>query len=208
MEEIKIASRFLLWAIQIGAFIIAILMWKKYKNSTQRNFLYFLTFVIIIEALGYLFPRYFNIKSAYIYNVFTLVSGVFYMLWFRLILKQRQIISAFVFVFLLAVFYSVFSQGFDSFWKIPLIILTVLILASSTIFFSNLLNKKEVVHFQSDQKFWIVTGVLIFYIGYLPIPLLQKYLDVSGIYFRITIMILNMIMYGFFIKSFLCLKTK
>lgn len=208
MEEIKIVSRILLWSFQVAAFIAAILMWQKYKNTTQRNFLFFLGFVVIIEILGYILPKQFNIKSAYIYNVFTIVSGFFYLFWFWLILKYKRLILVFVSVFLIVIFHALLFQDFAKLWKTPLIVLTILILISSTVFFSDLLGRKEAVNFKSDQKFWIVTGVLIFYIGYLPIPLLQKYLSISGIYFRLTIMILNIIMYGFLTKSFLCLKKK
>jgi len=208
MEEIKLISRILLWSFQIAAFIAAILTWPKYKNTTQNTFLYFLGFVIIIEFLGYFLPNQFGVKSAYIYNPFIVISGFYYLFWFYKILKIKKLAIILFTVFILVIINAIFLENATKIWKSPLIILALLILINSTVFYSKLLNKKEVVYYNNNPEFWIVTGLIIFHIGILPLFLFQKYLGIGAFYFRITIAILNLILYGCFITSFLCLRKK
>lgn len=201
-----IILRLIMWLPQIAAFVLAIVMWPKYKNTTQRNFRYFLGFVLVIECLGYLLPIICDIKSGYVYNVYTIISGLFLLTWFKSILQTKRLVIVFISVFIASIGYCLFFQAFGVLWKIPLVVLAIAILICSTVFFSDLLTKNEVVNFKTDQKFWIVTGCLVFYIGYLPLVLLQKYFGLSGIYYRIPITINIILMFGFIIKSFLCLK--
>lgn len=201
-----IILRLIMWLPQIAAFVFAIVMWPKYKNTTQRNFIYFLGFVLVIECFGYLLPILYGVKSGYVYNVYTILSGLFLLTWFKSILQTKKLVIVFIFVFITSIGYSLFFQAFSVLWKIPLVVLAITILICSTVFFSDLLTKNEVVNFKTDQKFWIVTGCLVFYISYLPLVLLQKYFGLSGIYYRIPITISIILMFGFIIKSFLCLK--
>ncbi|PIB33012.1 hypothetical protein BFP78_01760 [Gaetbulibacter sp. 5U11] len=195
-----------MWLPQIAAFVFAIVMWPKYKKTTQRNFIYFLGFVLIIECFGYLLPILYGVKSGYVYNVYTIISGLFLLTWFKSILQTKRLVVIFISIFIVSISYCLFFQEFGKLWKIPLVVLAIAILICSTVFFSDLLTKNEVVNFKTDQKFWIVTGCLVFYIAYLPLVLLQKYFGLSGIYYRIPITINIILMFGFIIKSFLCLK--
>ncbi len=201
-----IILRLIMWLPQIAAFVFAIVMWPKYKNTTQRNFIYFLGFVLVIECFGYLLPILYGVKSGYVYNVYTIISGLFLLTWFKSILQTKKLVIVFISVFIASIGYCLFFQAFGVLWKIPLVVLAIAILICSTVFFSDLLTKNEVVNFKTDQKFWIVTGCLVFYISYLPLVLLQKYFGLSGIYYRIPITINIILMFGFIIKSFLCLK--
>ena len=201
-----IILRLIMWLPQIAAFVFAIVMWPKYKNTTQRNFIYFLGFVLVIECFGYLLPILYGVKSGYVYNVYTIISGLFLLTWFKSILQTKKLVIVFISVFIASIGYCLFFQAFGVLWKIPLVVLAITILICSTVFFSDLLTKNEVVNFKTDQKFWIVTGCLVFYISYLPLVLLQKYFGLSGIYYRIPITINIILMFGFIIKSFLCLK--
>ena len=201
-----IILRLIMWLPQIAAFVFAIVMWPKYKNTTQRNFIYFLGFVLVIECFGYLLPILYGVKRGSVYNVYTIISGLFLLTWFKSILQTKKLVIVFIFVFIASIGYSLFFQAFGVLWKIPLVVLAIAILICSTVFFSDLLTKNEVVNFKTDQKFWIVTGCLVFYISYLPLVLLQKYFGLSGIYYRIPITINIILMFGFIIKSFLCLK--
>lgn len=201
-----IILRLLMWLPQIAAFVFAIVMWPKYKNTTQRNFIYFLGFVLVIECFGYLLPILYGVKRGYVYNVYTIISGLFLLTWFKSILQTKRLVVIFISIFIVSISYCLFFQEFGKLWKIPLVVLAIAILICSTVFFSDLLTKNEVVNFKTDQKFWIVTGCLVFYIAYLPLVLLQKYFGLSGIYYRIPITINIILMFGFIIKSFLCLK--
>ncbi|MEE9349237.1 MAG: hypothetical protein V3U80_04260 [Flavobacteriaceae bacterium] len=196
----------ILWIIQGAACIAAILYYPKYKHSSQRYFVYFLSYVVLNEILGYLVSAN-GYANWFLYNIFTIVSFSFYFYWFFAILKEKKMVILLSILFSVSIFYAlIYEDFFSAIWSIPLTVGTIIILILATIFYRNLLNKTEVVNFKRSQKFWIVSGLLIFYLGFLPIQLFMFTLSIKGIPIRIMITILNIILYGCYIKSFLCLK--
>lgn len=196
-----------MWLFQVAAFTAATITYKKYKNTNQKYFIYFLGFVLVVELLGYLIPQFFKIKSQFIYNIFTIVSFSFYLYWFNLILKRKRLINIGYILFTISIFFSIFFEDFfKGLWRISLTTGTVLVLFFSVLFYYDLLKRNEVFHYQKSQKFWIVTGLLVFYIAFLPIQLLQPYIKLGSINYRIAITFLSIILYGIFTISFLCTK--
>ncbi|SDX60291.1 hypothetical protein SAMN05444411_10727 [Lutibacter oricola] len=199
--------KIILWIFQLAAFIAASITWNKYKNTTQRYFLFFLGFVLIVEFLGYNIPKIYGIKSQFVYNIFTVISFYFYLYWFNSILNKKLIIKVFAVAFSISIVISIFFEDFmGALWRVPLTTGTFLVLVCSGIFYYNLLNSNDIFRYQKSQKFWIVTGLLIFYIAFLPIQLFQPYLKVSSLSYGIPLTVLNILMYGLIATSFLCLK--
>lgn len=196
-----------LWVSQLAAFIAAGITWNNYKNTTQRNFIFFLGFVLIIEFLGYTIPLLFGIKSQFVYNIYTIFSFYFYLYWFNSILNKKFLIKIFAIIFSISIVLALLFENFLlRLWRVPLTTGTFLILMCSGIFYYDLLNSNDIFKYQKSQKFWIVTGILVFYIAFLPIQLFQPYLQVSSLSYRIPLTILNILMYGLIAISFLCLK--
>jgi len=202
-------TRIILWSFQAVAFIAAVLFWYKYKNTAQRGFLGFLAFVVFTEVASVVCISVFHIKSYWVYNLFTIISGSFYLYWFYSILRFKKLLKAFSILFLSTIFISLLKESFFSqLWRIPLTTITVLVLVCSTLYFSELLNSDKVIAFKTEQQFWLVTGLLIFYLGFLPLQLLMPYIKIKSHDYLLAIMLLNIIMYGFFTISFLCLRKK
>jgi len=202
-------TRIILWSFQILAFIAAILLWNKYKNTPQRGFLGFLAFVVFTELVAVNYVSIFGVKNSPVYNLFTVISGGFYLYWFYKILSYKKLVLSFCVIFFASIITAVFIENFfTQLWRIPLTSITVLVLICATLFFSELLNSNKVITFKSNQQFWIVTGILIFYLGFLPLQLLLPYIRIRGTDYLFAIMLLNIIMYGFFTMSFLCLRKK
>ncbi|WP_144439123.1 hypothetical protein [Lutibacter profundi] len=55
--------------------------------------------------------------------------------------------------------------------------------------------------------FWISIGLLLFYVGILPIIIMSSFLEYRGL-FDYIILLLNIIMYGCFITGFLVSKKE
>lgn len=190
-------------SVQIAALIVAILNWKKYKNSSERYFLFFLIYVVFNEVVG----SFIGSKNLYIYNIFTILTISFYLFWFYQILKNKRLIKGLSLVFLLTIGYSIIKERFwTDLWTIPFIPNSIIIIICATLFFNNFLNSEKAINYTGSQQFWIVTGILIFYIGFLPMALTWDMIDRNALPFRLVLTILNLILYGSFIKSFLCLK--
>lgn len=205
----ELTTRIILWSFQIAAFVVAVISYNKTKHTTQQHFVYYLGFVMLVELFGYLIPQLFHVKSQFVYNIYVIVSFLFYLLWFRRILKHNKAIPFFIIVFAISVFLAIIYEDFwQSLWKIPLITGTILLLISSVLYYKELLQSNAILDYKKSQTFWIVTGLLIFHIGFLPLLLAQPYIKVSRLPYRMAIMILNILLYGFIIKSYLCLKTK
>ncbi|WP_090836659.1 hypothetical protein [Olleya namhaensis] len=193
----------IIMVIQIAALIAAILNWKKYRNTKEKYFLFFLVYIVFNEIAGFFIGG----ENLYIYNIFTIVSVSFYLFWFHQILKNKTLIKCFGLVFLCTIIYSAVTQDFwGSLWVFPFIPSSIIIIVCSTLFFNNFLNNKKAINYIDSQQFWMVTGILIFYIGFLPLALTWGLIDLRSVSFRIIIMLLNLILYGCYIKSFLCLK--
>lgn len=199
----------ILYIFQVTAFIAAALMWQKYNHTKQRYFLHFMIYVLITEAVAYCFAFIYEISNQSVYNIFTVVSGFFYLFWFYSLLKQKKIILTFLVVFIISIIVAIFKEDFlESLWRIPLTTITVQLLICATLYFSNLLNSIDVISFKKEQQFWIVTGLLIFYLGFLPLQLLQQHIDIKTSNYLFAIVVLNSVMYGFFTIGFICLKKK
>lgn len=208
-KNMELTFIIILWAFQVAAFLAAAFTWKSNKNTTQKYFIFFLGFVLLIEILGYTIPLYFSIKSQFVYNIYTIVSFYFYFFWFNLILNKKKLVNLFTTIFTVAIGLSIFYENFFSeLWRISLTTGTILILICSILFYYKLLNSNEIFQYQKSQKFWIVTGLLIFYISFLPIQLLQPYLNTNALTYSISLTTLNIILYGFLTISFLCKKKK
>ncbi|RAJ18093.1 hypothetical protein LY08_00366 [Olleya aquimaris] len=189
--------------VQIAALVAAILSWKKYKNTTEKYFLFFLIYIVLNEITGYVIGG----DNLYIYNIYTVLSISFYLFWFHQILNNKGLIKILGFLFLITIVYTAVKQDFwTSLWTFPFIPSSIIIIICSTLFFNSFLNNLKAISYTNSQQFWIVTGLLIFYVGFLPIALTWGMIKPGSYPFRLIIMTLNLLLYGFYIKSFLCLK--
>ncbi len=198
-----------MWIVQIMALIIAIIYWKHYKNTFQRYFLLLLFLIVVSEISATIVKEIFGLRSFPIYNVLSILSFLFYLFWFKKDLNQKQLVNSLLVLFSIATLFSAYKDRFiHGLMEIMWIAGAVTILISSFLFYLDLLNNKEVVKYKSTPKFWIVTGLLIYHIGYLPLLLFKDYIGANTFYYRVPILILNIILYGSFIKSFLCWKPR
>jgi len=198
-----------LWSVQILALITSIKYWKFYKNTSQRNFLYLLALIVFSEILATYIKEGTQYKNYPIYNLLSVISFLFYLFWLYTISARKKITKAFFILFVLATIISVFTESFMySIWNISWMTGAVLVLLATTLFYSDLLKDNDILNYKNTQKFWIVTGLLIYHIGYLPMLLFSDYIGSNSMYYRIPIFILNIILYGSFIKSFLCSKAQ
>lgn len=180
-------QQLILYSSQIVALIAAIWFLKHYKNTTQKYFLYYVIFVIITEIIAF-FLKNTNLGNYFIYNLYILLSFLFYFYWFSLVLpiKKKWILSMVSMFLGFYMFSLLYEDIFNQILHLPMNFGTILVLYCVIYLFSALLTNKNEIEFLKSQKFWIATGMLIFYLGYLPIqylpPLGKSYkLDYSFI---------------------------
>ncbi|KAB8152116.1 hypothetical protein EZY14_015400 [Kordia sp. TARA_039_SRF] len=197
-------------SFQIAALIAAIWYWHSYKHSTERYFLWFMIYVVIHEVVGLCYTYFTNNLNDIIYNVFTLVSFLFYFFWFSKILRKRLfLIPVLLSIFLIFYLYDLFDKDvFYNLYLNPIITGSFCILTLTISYFVELLNTNTIMSFASSQRFWIVTGLFSFYIGLIPLLIFHRFLNYGGNFYSIVITVLNAVLYGCIFKSFLCLRKK
>jgi len=161
-------------------------------------------YVIVTEIIAYCFSSFTTVNNAFVYNIFMLVSFMFYFYWFLKAQSAKKIvIQIMMLLFLISYIYSAFQeQFFYGLLKFPFLIGTLITLVLVSFLFAEILTSEDVIVFRHSQKFWFATGLLIFNIGFLPILFFQNVLDSYSMYHGLIIMILNVLLYGCFIIGF------
>jgi len=178
-------------------------------NSSLRYFIYYLVFVsLIIEVSANLVRKFTSLGNHFIYNIYDIVTYTFFLFWFYSILKQKKMVKFLMLIYFIGLIFSLIFEDFFNILNINYYIGTIIILILVVTYFSSLLQKKEVIHFTKIPEFWISTGILVFNIGYLPIAFLLNFQLAQNdrVTIQIVILLLNVILYGCFIKAFLCQK--
>jgi len=208
--------------IQLFALLMAILYWPRYKDKTTRYFLWFLIFVNCIEILGSILSyvivnengqleRLFKVNTNFIYNIYTLFSVTFFLYWFKQLMPHyKKIMYGFLALFFITILFMVFYEGFfDTIWLAPVIIGGIFIIISICLLFASYLKSDEPVNFMKSQPLWIATGLLVFYLGIVPLLYFQEFVILRfASSYGTMIALLNVILYGCIGFSFLCLRKK
>ena len=205
---IFITSKIILYLTQVVALLVAIKHWNAIKNTSQKYFLHFMCYVVLHETSVIVLRYIFDIKIEILNNGFTIISFLFYYWWYHKILKRRKIIYVLLLIFIASFSASLMLEDLNKLWKYPLITGTFSILILVSILFSEILRDITAVNYLKSQKFWFSTGLLIFYIGFLPVLYFQNVVDTKSSHYGLIMAFLNVLLYGSFIIGFLCPPQK
>ena len=189
--------------VQIFACIAALFFWKQYKHTPLWIFLPYLIYTVLNEltATVMVWNEVKNVRI--LYNVYCAVSFGVYLYFFDQLIKLKfwkwLILLGFVIVILTDIFQrDVTSQLI----KNSLLFLAILLFIFSLIYFIKLLNSKEVIHYQKIPEFWIIFGILVFHIAFIPLSLVSGSGYNIQLSYSIVILILNYLMYSCYIYGF------
>lgn len=189
--------------IQLLACLVAIYKWKTIRKTPLWIFLPFLIYSFLNEVTTTALYSFTSINFRYLYNIYCIVSFFVYLYWFDRILKLKLWKWVVTLVFLSAVVYDVItSDSLKQLIKTALLVQAIILLIFSFIYFVRLLNREEVVHYQLIPEFWIILGLLVFHIAFVPLFLLTGLgYNIQKAY-SIAINILNYILYSSYILGF------
>jgi hypothetical protein len=193
--------------------IISILLLKNSSPRFWQVFIPYLMLTVAIETYAYISITQFGNKTTHnLYNIFLFIYLNFHLYLFSKIINLK---SAYRIVFLcLILLYGIYLMEWllttHSFLSITNTIFGGVIILLSIIYYFSLFIEDEM----KQSEFWFVTGCLIFYsfttgvnAFFDQLPWLNQNIGIVPIrYFIISIS--NIIMYGCWIKSFLCIKDK
>ncbi len=203
--------------IQIVSFLLAIVFYKGLKQFHLLSFIPFLFIVSAIEVSAYLLQLK-GVKNAFTYNFYVLLSPLFYMYFFYIVLKLTNI-TKIVYIFivvlqnLVIILNYLFIQGIKSFNNYSYVLLSI----SCCVFSIISLYRISIVTNDEYKKqmpyIIILSATLLFFLGSLIILglyqfIIFKNLTIGGLHlYSILMPALNVIMYGSYSYAFyLCHK--
>ncbi|SFH29740.1 hypothetical protein SAMN04489864_108119 [Pedobacter insulae] len=157
------------------------------------------------------------ISTHWIYNIFLFVYLCFHLFLFAKLIKAPFIRSVLkiTFVALIGCYaWEWHFLGLNYFFATTNVLFGISIILFSIFYYYNLIYQDQIDNILNEPAFWFITGCLLFYVGSTTVNLYIDQLIVvskaNNFPFRYALIsVLNLIMYGCWIKSFLCLfKTR
>lgn len=211
LMEIQELSPIIIHVFEMVAAILATIHYKKYKNSIDKYFLFFLWYVVITEAVGWYYGHILEINNVWIYNIYIIISYLFFINWYYSILKSntfKNFVMVLGFAFISVALYNSFTQDWKYYLYITFIAGVVAVLISTLLFFSELLNGDEVLELKKNLRFWIATGMLLFSVGMVPLIIFSRIFQANNEMRLIILMILNIILYSCYSFGFIWSKPR
>lgn len=202
--------------MELAACITGFICWKNLKPSYWKVFPFYLLFIVIAEFTGwYLSSHHLFAYSKILYNYLIVPSEFLFMFYlFYHSLKEKYKITVLLLVFLFfsatIVEYVILKKTTWLWMSLSFAIGAISMLVLAVIFFLELLTSESIIHFAKQPFFWVCFGITLFYVGTFPYMSTISFLYKSNINLAWLLswvfVLLNYIMYLFFIKAFLCFK--
>ncbi len=194
--------------------IASIIYWYKYKDTALRYFPILLVLTFFLEFYGewlYVTLGY----NALFYNLYNSLFFLFFYHVFRSFIKNRNFKKWILYsaiLFLAATFIDPFFESFIDFPQLLSYIVGGCVLIFCIIlYYIEILTTSKILVIKHDILFWISVGLLLFYVGYLPIKFTRTFFASSQDLFmtlRLVHWILIFIMHSCFIIGFVWTKKR
>ena len=199
------------------ACIIGLLCWSRLSPRFWRAFPVYLFIITCCEFAGW----YMNSKGIkgskwmYAYFVIPLEFIFMYFLYFKNLLptfKKTVLLLSGVYILTFIIEQLLLGNEKWIWLSMSYTVGNITLLVLGTIYFFQLYNSDKLIEYKTEPFFWVNIGLLLFYVGTMPYYTTFKTLYKSNYGFMMamawTAVILNYIMYAFFIISFLCKRMK
>ncbi|GGG45096.1 hypothetical protein [Bizionia arctica] len=181
-------------SVEILAFVIGVLVYKKYKNTQVKYFIWFLGWVVFVEAVGS-YPRHLKdygldylIEDTLIernywwYTLFWTSAATLFYSWFFSLRYKSQVFKKIVrlcqYGYLLILIGTIFydPQAFFSYKSEYLSIFSVLVILLSLFFyFIELINAEKLTNISRSIYFYIAITLFVWWLVTTPLGFFEKY---------------------------------
>ncbi|MGJ8593573.1 MAG: hypothetical protein ACSHXF_13560 [Aquaticitalea sp.] len=188
--------------VETIAAVTGLLVYRKYKDTTVKYFIWFLVYVVIIELVGS-YPRYMANNESFseihlflknshfennfwFYTIFWIFgSGVFYALYFRSLIKSynykktiKYMVISFVSMGMLYYFFnwqSLFSgrAGFIDVFGV------IVILSAVSLYLVEILLSNQILKINKSLNFYVATTLILWYLMVTPLTFYSKYFSTA-----------------------------
>lgn len=196
------------------SFIISLVVYSSPRHPYLKLFPPFLFASLVTEFSGN-YLKSIHEPNTFIYNFFSVIEFVFYMILISLIIKNKMTKKIIRLCSLLYVIVSVgnilFFQGIKHFHTVTYSLGCLIIVIICIYYFLEIFSSPRSVKLSADPAFWICSGLLFFYCCGFPLYAFLnfwagfKWMRKS---FTDIVSILNVFLYSLFVISFLCSRTR
>ena len=200
--------------IFIEAICLGFAVWSLRKEDQWwKYFIHFLLLTVLVETAGYILYFRYGMSNHWLFNLRLLpeIAFLFFVLYrlnsnfFRVALWLGIAFALFLMIY----GWESFRSGWKSYSANANTLASITIIITACLFYYYLLKQDTFVEITSYAPFWIVSGLLIFYLGAFGCNLFVKQLtDIykrTGVPIRFIIMlVLNFILYACWAYAFLC----
>jgi hypothetical protein len=199
----------------LSVFLYAVFYLKKSFEIDLKYFILYLSFLFVFETIAVYLKRN-GEPNLNIYNALTFFEFNFLMLFFKNVLelkKSKKNVVIILFIFNVIYFLSLFLEDYLGIYN-TLAYMTGCVLITIVLFFflKEFLNSDRILNYSNSLYFWITFGLLIYYLGSIPITsIINSINDSSGkvITYMYNIQsTLSILMYGCFIFGVLWSQKK
>ena len=198
--------------IEIFAALTAIIYYKSVKNSYWKWFVYYLISIAFLEFMGKFIVSHYKEFNTYYYDYLVIPLEFIFLYWLysKSLLKIKLFYiftTIYVVSFLPHLFYSFKLLNINSLsYTIGNFIMLIFVFLE----FKKQIKTDEILLFKQNRMFYINCGVIIFYVGTLPLFTFYDYLainlkDILSYYYTFFLLA-NCILYLLFATSFICGK--
>jgi hypothetical protein len=226
---------FITHLVEIIAALTGIFLYKKYKNTSIRYFIWFLIYVAILELIG-AYPRYFRNyeflnyfetllkdtkleRNSWWYNIFWhLGSALFYSFYFTKVLKTSFYVKTVRFAGIVFFFSSIIYiiTHWHELFTFQLVFLkifgAVIIMLCVILYFTEILQSNNVLKFYKSINFYISSIIFIWWLVITPLVFYQMYYSTADWNFvfsrRMIYLFANIFMYGSFTIALIWCKPQ
>lgn len=172
--------------VHIISFIVVFLYlyfhFKYQENDWTRYFLGFLISISLIDFIALLL-HWNELNTMFLYNLIIIFEFNFVFLFFLKIARRKPfkktikiVILIFNLVYIITLFYYGISLLFKTYNTISVLIGSTLIGIVSILYLREFLLSDKITNYKKDNTFWITTGLLIYYLGAMPLIAIINFL--------------------------------
>ncbi len=195
------------------SFLCSLVSFRLHYSFHLRFFSVFLGVTLLTEFCAYYLPEHLDTKTNYpIYNIYILVQGIFYAIYFRLLTDLRgmkRFINSFLILFPAFWLITTLTEFKLTAWNSYAVMAGDLFIVSCcAVYLYRLFTSEGVVNFWRLPEFWIAAGSIVFFSCELPITGMLNFMannyEKQALILREVLQVLNVAMYSAFTYAFLC----
>lgn len=193
--------------------LTALLFYSRYKNTPLKYFPLILWYTLLNEFIGG--SGIFAYNNVLIYNIYNIIYFLFFFYIFGYFVsnvKYKSWIGIGMIVYLVTSIINPFFQNFITESQLlSYVVGACLLLFCIILYYIEILSTSQVLIINRELLFWISVGLLLFYVGYIPIKLTRVFFEFNNTMYlslRIVHRLLIVLMNISFVIGFLWMKRK